>query len=192
MFKAKKTLLLLFMLLVSITLVACDGGGGTATPTIAFGDAEITLEVGDDLTLSPTLTGIDSVSLVTFTTSKPDLISISGATITAIAAGNATVTATLSTNSAVSDTVIVRITSSTTNTLTALEVSSVDTFLGVGGSAMLTVTPTPSTASNAVTWSTSDSAVATVSAAGLVSAVSVGAATITATSSVTTSITGSI
>ncbi|MGI6710247.1 MAG: beta strand repeat-containing protein [Bacilli bacterium] len=192
MFKQKRFFVLVFMLLVGLLLVACDKPVAVG-PGISFVDGEITMEVGAEINLSSslTLTGIDNISLITFTTTKPGLIQISGTTIKALAAGNGTVTAALASDSSISDTVIVRITAGS-NTLSALEVSAVDTFLGIGGSAMLSVTPTPATASNAVTWSSSDNTVATVSATGLVNAVGLGAATITATSSVSSSITGSI
>lgn len=191
MFRLKKIFVFLFVLLAGLILVACDGGGGDKLVGISFTDGEINMEVGAEITLNPTLTGIDSINLVNFTTTRPDLIQITGVTIKALAAGNATVTATLSTNSAISDTVIVRI-SAGSNALSALEVSAVDTFLGIGGSAPLVVTPTPATASNAVTWKSSDTSVATVSSTGLVTAVGLGAAKITATSSVTNTISGSI
>lgn len=191
MFRLKKIFVFLFVLLAGLILVACDGGGGDKLVGISFTDGEINMEVGAEITLNPTLTGIDSINLVNFTTTRPDLIQITGVTIKALAAGNATVTATLSTNSAISDTVIVRI-SAGSNALSALEVSAVDTFLGIGGSAPLVVTPTPATASNAVTWKSSDTNVATVSSTGLVTAVGLGAAKITATSSVTNTISGSI
>ena len=68
-------------------------------------------------------------------------------------------------------------------TPTSISLSPSSISLEVGKtSQQITVTATPSTASNDVTWSTSDSKVATVSSSGVVTAVSKGTATITATS----------
>ena len=161
-------------------------------PAIDFEDDEINIEVGESITLNPILNDIDSIDLVNFTTLETDLISIDGALVTATAVGTATVTVTLSTDSNISDTITITITQSSSTILTALELSASDTFLGVGGSALLIVTPTPFIASNAVTWNSSDCSVATVSPTGLVSAVGVGVTTVTATSKLDTSITGTI
>lgn len=54
--------------------------------------------------------------------------------------------------------------------------------LAPGGTSILTATVTPSTADQAVTWTSSDNSVATVDENGIVTAVSAGEATITATS----------
>ena len=66
---------------------------------------------------------------------------------------------------------------------TKLTLSASTLNLTIGAqSSKITVTPTPSDASNKVTWSTSNSSVATVSTTGIITAVSEGTATITATS----------
>lgn len=75
----------------------------------------------------------------------------------------------------------------TSNTLTGISLNKGYVSLNVGGTETLTVTPIPSTASASVTWSTSDSNVASVEN-GLVTAKAAGTATITATSTVNTSI----
>ena len=75
-----------------------------------------------------------------------------------------------------------------TDTLTGLTLSPASLALTVGQSQTLSVTATPSGASNSVTWSTSNPSVASV-ANGKVTAVGEGTATITATSTVNNSIT---
>lgn len=65
---------------------------------------------------------------------------------------------------------------------TAIELNKATTTIEVSGSETLTVTATPEGASNLVTWTSSDENIATVSDAGLVTAVAEGEATITATS----------
>ena len=67
--------------------------------------------------------------------------------------------------------------------VTAVEIAGGDRTIGVGDTAQLSATVTAvGGASQALTWSSGNGAVATVDAAGLVTAVAVGAATITATS----------
>ena len=73
------------------------------------------------------------------------------------------------------------------DTLTSLAISPASVALTVGESQTLSVTATPSTASNTVTWSSSNASVATVSN-GTVTAVGQGSATITATSTVSPSV----
>lgn len=67
--------------------------------------------------------------------------------------------------------------------VTAVEIAGGDRSLGVGATVQLTATVTASGgASEALTWSSGNDAVASVDAAGLVTAVAVGTADITATS----------
>ena len=78
-----------------------------------------------------------------------------------------------------------------TPTLTGLTLSKSALSLEVGATQTVTVTATPSNASNSVTWSTSNQSVATVTN-GTIKAVGAGTATITATSTVNTSIKASL
>lgn len=63
----------------------------------------------------------------------------------------------------------------------SLDVSPSTASVLVGATSQLTATPTPSNASGTTTWATSAAGVATVSSSGLVTGVSAGTATITAT-----------
>ncbi len=72
--------------------------------------------------------------------------------------------------------------------LESLSMSETSLSLEEGKTKTLSVSPTPSTASSSVTWSSSDKSVATISSSGLVTAVSEGSTTITATSTVDSSI----
>ena len=71
-----------------------------------------------------------------------------------------------------------------TPTLERLTLNKTSVTLTAGSTEQLTVTATPASASADVTWTSSNTAVATVSASGLVTAKSAGTATITATSKV--------
>lgn len=67
--------------------------------------------------------------------------------------------------------------------LTAIAISPGTVTKAVGETQQLSITPTPNDASNTtVTWSSSNTAKATVNSSGLVTAVATGTATITATS----------
>jgi len=79
-----------------------------------------------------------------------------------------------------------------TPTVSSVTVSPANATLEINDTQQLTATVnvTPSTADNTVTWSTSDASVATVSQTGLVTAVAQGTATITATSNLDNSKTG--
>ncbi|MCX5775671.1 MAG: endonuclease, partial [Firmicutes bacterium] len=71
---------------------------------------------------------------------------------------------------------------------TALALSPSSSTIAVGGTETLLVTPTPTSASNSVTWSSNNMGVATVTS-GVVTGVSAGSATITATSTLNGAIT---
>ncbi len=75
--------------------------------------------------------------------------------------------------------------------LESLSINKASLSLEVGQNENLSVTANPSTASSSVTWTSSNSSVATVSNNGLVKAIGKGNATITATSTVDTTISAS-
>ena len=109
---------------------------------------------------------------VTWTSSDSKVATVSGGKVTAVAAGTATITA---------KTTIYGKDYSVTCNVTVIQPSikldKTSTTVYLGGSDTLTATVTPS--GQAVSWSTSDSKVATVNA-GKISAVAAGSATITA------------
>ena len=72
--------------------------------------------------------------------------------------------------------------STTTIAVTSVAVSPTTASVAIGGTSQLTATISPSNATNkAVTWSSSNTAVATVNTTGLVTGITVGSATITVT-----------
>ncbi len=103
--------------------------------------------------------------------------------VTAVAKGTATITATSSSASGVKATCKVTVTD---HTLTDITLSKTSLSLEKGSSETITVSYTPSdtNSSKTITWTTSDSKVATVDKNGKVTAVAAGKATITATSAV--------
>ena len=103
--------------------------------------------------------------------------------ITGVAAGSARITATAEAANNGTVTAYVDITV-TTIAVTGVSVSPASADLTVGGTQQLTATIAPSNATNKnVTWVSDTTSVATVSSAGLVTAVAAGTATITVTSS---------
>ena len=77
-------------------------------------------------------------------------------------------------------------------TLESISISPSSLSLGIGNSQSLSITATPTNASKNVTWSSDNTSVATVSSTGVVTGISKGSATITATSVENPSLTSSI
>ena len=77
-------------------------------------------------------------------------------------------------------------------TLESISISPSSLSLGIGNSQSLSITATPTNASKNVTWSSDNTSVATVNSTGVVTGISKGSATITATSEENPSLTSSI
>ncbi len=147
--------------------------------TIIEGESEthsLNLKVGDEGTLIATVLPENATyKTVTWSSSDENVVMVSGGAITAKVVGTATVTAQAGDKSA-SCTVTVNPIAVTGITLNKTTLSFI-----VGGSETLSATVTPENATDkSVTWTSTDTAVATVSASGEVTAISVGEATITA------------
>jgi hypothetical protein len=156
--------------------------------SIAVTPSPVSLEIGGVQALTVTGTYSDGSSFVvnfktTFTSSAPAVARVDSATgyVTALAAGNATITATHESGKTATTSITVL-----PLRVVAVAVSPATNALTVGATQSLTVTGTfnnattgPVTAGS--TFVSSSPTVATVSAAGVVSAVAVGSATITAT-----------
>jgi len=180
---------------VTITATATDGSGASSsclvivnTPVILvssinLSSSSLILEVGGTSTLSATVLP-ENATDKTYTWSSSDaaVATVSSAgLVTAVSAGTAIITATANDGSGK-----VAICSVTVNVpivlVSSINLSSSSLTLEVGGTSTLSATVLPSNATNKnVTWSSSNTAVATVNASGLVTAVSAGTATITAT-----------
>lgn len=126
--------------------------------------------------LTAALAPADADSTVTWTSSNPSVASVSAdGTVTANAAGSAVITATADGKSA-SCTVTVTV------PLNGIAITGGASTIKKGTTTKLSVTydPEDTTDSKTVTWTSSDSSVATVDSTGLVTAVADGTATITA------------
>ena len=158
-----------------------DNGGGTTDPsvTIELSQTSATLQVDRTVDLTATVTGAEASAVawsVTEGTSYVSLSAASGATVTvtAVAAGNAVVTAAVG---GVSATCEITVEAPDPTSVTIAETAQVD----IAGTVSLTAELAPAGATGTVVWSTEDDTVATVSQQGVVTGVSEGKTTITAT-----------
>ena len=178
----------------SATITATsEGKSGTSSVTVSVvpvasvsvTPGSVNLRVGGSAQLSATAkdsaNNVLSGRIVTWSSSAPSVATVStNGLVSAVAAGSATVTATSegkSGTAAITVTVV---------PVASVTVAPAAVALRVGGTAQLSAT-TKDSANNVltgrtVTWSSNTPGVAMVSATGLVSAVSAGSATITATS----------
>jgi len=131
------------------------------------------LKVGDSVTLTATVTPANSTDSVVWKSSSTSVVTVSGGKVTAVGPGTATITATAG---SVSATCTVTVTAPAT----AIKLDKTSASVKVGAYITLTATVTPSNSTDAVTWKSSDTSVATV-AAGKVTGVAPGTATITVT-----------
>jgi uncharacterized protein YjdB len=174
----------------TITATTDDGGytascaltvaEGIAVTGVTLDPTQATVTIGSTATLTPTIVpGDASNQNVTWSSSDANVATVSAAgVVTGVAAGTATITVT---------TVNHGYTATCTVDVPAMPVSSVSldattAAIIVGGTQQLAATVSPANATNQnVNWTSSDTAIATVSSAGLVTGVGAGNATITAT-----------
>ena len=151
--------------------------------------ASLSLNVGTTQTLTPTITPSNATNHnVSWSSSNPAIATVSAAgLVTGVAAGTATITVTTADGNRTASTNVT--VSATTIAVTGVSLpESMSIFMNVSinqgpvSTAYLTPVITPSNATNQnVTWSSSNPAIATISAAGLVTGVAAGTATITVT-----------
>jgi uncharacterized protein YjdB len=180
---------------LSLYLSACGGGGGssngpggTTQPTlssITVTPATVALIAGQTQQLTATANYSDGstkdvTSTATWSSSNAAVVTVSASgLVTSVAAGQVSITATLSGVSK-SDAITVN-----AKTLTSISVTPATVTLIVGQTHQLTATGTYNDGSTtnvtpSANWSSSNSAVATVSASGLVTSVTAGQANISA------------
>ena len=160
---------------------------GSPTPTVSsvtVSPSSLSLDLNGTKTgnLTATVNGTNNPSqAVTWSSSNTNVATVnSSGVVTAKAIGNATITATSQADGTKSGTCTVTVSDSTVH-VTGVSLNKNSTSLTVGGSETLTATVSPNNATNKnVTWTSSDTSVATVSN-GTISAVTTGSATITVT-----------
>ncbi len=140
---------------------------GGSTDSVSLNKTSTTLDVGDTETLTATASGS-----VTWSSLNDEIATVdSNGTITAIGEGTTTITATCGTATA---NCIVTVNTPTPTDYVTLDKSSMT--IAVGNTGTLTAN-----ASGSVTWSSSDTSIATVDQTGEVTGIAEGTATITAT-----------
>ena len=147
--------------------------------SVTLNKSELSLYTGQSEILTATVQPEDATNKnVTWSSDKPEVATVENGEVTAKAAGTATITATADGKSA---TCTVTVTAATVP-VTGVTLNKTSTSLYVGDTETLTATVAPDNATNkAVTWTSSDSAVATVDQNGVVTALARGTAVITAT-----------
>jgi len=178
---------------VVIMAMPMDGGEGhgdsydlTVTSTsvpvtkIALSGAPASMFKGDTATIKATVTPTNATNkAVTWSSSATGFATVStSGVVTAKAAGSVTITATAKDGSGVKATCKITV----TNPVTKIALSGAPENMIKGNTATVKATVTPTDATNkAMTWSSSATAIATVSASGVVTAKEPGKVTITAT-----------
>jgi len=166
--------------LMSFAIAACDFNIFTTLVTgIVLDETELNLSVNETYQLTPTIFPADATIQSLRWTSNDESVSVSNGLVTAISEGEATVTATAKDRSGISATCNVTV---SYVEATGISLSPTNLEIYTDQTSELVVTFTPSNTSNKnVAWGSSNEAVATV-ADGIVSGLTEGNTTITATS----------
>jgi len=160
------------------------GGGGANTPTtvavtdVSLNKSSVNLIVGNVETLVSTITPANATNkAVSWSSSNPAVAKVSShGTVTSLSIGTATITVTTSDGSKTASCII----NVNPVPVTGVSLNKATTAMVVNGTETLFAEIDPPNATNkSVTWRSDNTAVATVSTTGKVSAVSVGSATIT-------------
>jgi uncharacterized protein YjdB len=157
--------------------------------SISLNESTLNLNKGGTGNLTVTYTPADTTDLraITWTSSDTSVATVHDGVVTAVGGGTATITAT----SAVNNTITATCTVTVNVPLVSISLNRSTLNLNRGANETLTVTYNPSdtTDSQAITWTSSNTSVATVSTSGEVTATGGGTTVITATSAANNTIT---
>ena len=176
-----KSLFLLFLYLLLLA-TGCTGNQKeqdiVRVESISINKQSVTLEIGDVLHLTASLRPSNARAAVSWKSSAPNVASVDQTgSVKALSTGTATITASADGKTATCE-VIVKSSDVAVSSLT-IDKNALD--LLVNETFQLTATVSPSDATDkTVSWATSNAAIASVSDKGLVTAISEGEATITA------------
>ena len=174
----------------SITLTLGEGGSVTPPDPVSVTGVSLnknatTIAIGANETLTATITPANADNqAVTWSSNNTAVASVDqNGKVTGVSAGTATITVTTQDgNKTATCTVTVPDPSADPVAVTGVSLNKTSTSLTVGSSETLTATVAPANATNqAITWSSNNTAVATVNQNGKVTAVAAGTATITVT-----------
>ena len=156
---------------------------GSAPKKVLLSTASKELALGETLTILASVTPSAAVQTVVWKSNKPAVASVSPTgVVTAKKAGTALIRASSTQKSNVYKTVTIRVVDAKPPSKVVIELD--DTSLNVGEKVTLSTAITPAGANGKITWSSSNTAIATVSSSGVVTAKKAGKAVITATSAV--------
>jgi uncharacterized protein YjdB len=146
---------------------------------VSLSSTSLSLTVGSTSTLTATVSPTSATNQsVSWTSSNKNVATVSSSgVVTAIAAGTANITVTTADGSMTSTCTV-----TVTVPVTGVKLSPTSLSLAVGSTSGLTVTVSPSNATNqSVSWTSSNTSVATINSSGVVSAVASGSTAITVT-----------
>ncbi|MCX5918261.1 MAG: Ig-like domain-containing protein, partial [Deltaproteobacteria bacterium] len=186
-------LAIFFLGSLAVSLTTCAGSLGLNGIVVTPANPSIPLGVREQFTATGYYndgTSHDITTQVTWSSSNPSVATVDSTGLaTAFSLGTATITATSATPSSYSNTGSLGSTTLTVTTanLSSLAVTPVNPSISVGAIQQFTATGTYSNGTSndiatQVTWSSSDTSVATIDSNGQAIAVSIGTTTITATS----------
>ena len=170
---------------VGTTTITAKAGDETATCVVTVTPIEVnaitispevlTLRVGESDVLTATVLPENAADkTVTWATSNSNVATVTEGTVHAMNAGNATITASAGAKSATCNVTVLEI------PVSSVSLNKTTLFMYIGNKETLTASISPENATNkTVTWSSSDSGVASVSD-GVITAIKYGATTITA------------
>ncbi len=159
---------------VEVTVVKTDVTGLTVDPT------SLDLNLGDNATITTTIEPDNATNTnIIWTTSDDAVVTVTDGEVSSVGTGTATVTATAEDNSSVFVEIPVTVSG---NLVTDINISPDNETIIMEDDVTLSAEVLPSNASDkTVTWSSSNTDIATVNSAGVVTGVAVGTVTITAT-----------
>lgn len=170
------------------TVPCCDGTTVPVVTSLAVAPATATVQIGETQQLTATATMFDGTTqnvsaTASYQSSNTNIATVSDTgLVTAVGAGQAVITATYGSGGRI----VTAASAITVPTVTALSVTPETANLAVDGTQQVTATATLGDGSTddvtaVATYQSSDTAIATVSAAGLITAHAAGTATVTAT-----------
>jgi ABC-type Fe3+-hydroxamate transport system substrate-binding protein len=166
----------------AVVLTSGNGNKDVSVSKVTLDKTSITLDVGSSYTLTPTVSPSDATNKnVTWKSSNTSVATVSNGVVIGVSAGNATITVTTVDGSKTATCSVTVKAVSTVVNVTGVSLDNTTLEVVKGSSAVLTAAVVPSNASNKdVTWKSNDESIATV-LNGVVTGVSNGTTTITAT-----------
>ena len=158
----------------------CTVTVGSSAPTnIILSEYELNMSVGETKQLTYTFKPSDAESTVSWSTGNSKIATVTQkGLVTAVGAGSTTIEA--QTSNGKKATAVITVTEANQIEATSIYLSETDIALQINQEKQLTYTLYPSDATSTVTWKSDDTKIVKVSSRGLITALSVGKATITA------------